>query len=50
MNLKEREQEIITWLNDYHYYIPHQALNYLTPAEFCDKLGLTIIRRKVSTM
>lgn len=50
MTIQEREQQIITWLNDYHFYRPHQALNYLTPAEYCDTLGITILRRKVSTM
>ena len=50
MNLAEREKQIITWLNDYHFFRPHQALNNLTPSEFCDTLGLTILRRKVSTM
>ncbi len=49
MNLVEKKQ-IINWLNDYYFFRPHQALNYLTPAEFCDTLGLTIFRRKVSTM
>ena len=34
MNLKEKEQQIITWLNDYHFFRPHQTLNYLTPNEF----------------
>ena len=50
MTLLERTKQVITWLNDYHFYRPHQALNYLTPAEFCDTLGITILRRKVSTM
>ena len=50
MTIAEREQQIISWLNDYHFFRPHQALNYLTPAEFCDTLGLTILRRQVSTM
>jgi len=50
MTLEEREQQVITWLNDYHFYRPHQALNYLTPDEYCDTLGLTILRRQVSTM
>jgi transposase InsO family protein len=50
LTLKERTKQVITWLNDYHYFRPHQALNYLTPAEFCDTLGITILRRKVSTM
>jgi putative transposase len=50
MTLEERESQITSWLNDYHFFRPHQALNYLTPAEFCDTLGITILRRKVSTM
>lgn len=50
MTLEERENQVIAWLNDYHFFRPHQALNYLTPAEFCDTLGITILRRKVSTM
>ena len=50
MTLEERERQVIGWLNDYHYYRPHQALNYLTPSEYCDTLGLTILRRQVSTM
>jgi transposase len=50
MTLEEREKQVIGWLNDYHYFRPHQALNYLTPSEYCDTLGLTILRRQVSTM
>ncbi len=50
MTLEDREKQVITWLNDYHFFRPHQALNYLTPAEFCDTLGITILHRKVSTM
>lgn len=50
LTLNEREEQVITWLNDYHFYRPHQALNYLTPSEFCDTLNITILRRKVSTM
>ena len=50
MTLEDREHQVINWLNDYHFFRPHQALKYLTPAEFCDRLGLTIFRRKVSTM
>lgn len=50
MTLGERGQQITEWLNDYHFFRPHQALNYLTPAEYCDTLGLTILRRQVSTM
>ncbi|MCA9330076.1 transposase [Candidatus Saccharibacteria bacterium] len=50
VTLPERAQQITKWINDYHFFRPHQALDYLTPAEFCDTLGLTIHRRKVSTM
>jgi putative transposase len=50
MTLEERERQVITWLNDYHFFRPHQALDYLTPAEFCDTLDITILRRQVSTM
>ena len=48
--LAEREQQIVGWLNDYQFFRPHQALNYLTASEYCDTLGLTILRRRVSTM
>lgn len=50
MTLEERGHQITKWLNDYHFFRPHQALSYLTPSEYCDTLGLTILRRKVSTM
>lgn len=43
--LEERERQVMNWLNDYHFFRPHQALNYLTPSEYCDTLGLTILRR-----
>jgi len=48
--LLERKEQIVKWINDYHFYRPHQALNYLTPAEFCDTLGITIRRVEVSMM
>lgn len=50
MTLAQRAKQISKWLNDYHFYRPHQALDYLTPSEFCAKLNLTILRRQVSTM
>lgn len=50
MTLEERGEQITQWLNDYHFYRPHQALNYLTPDEYCDTLGISIQRRIVSTM
>ena len=48
--LDERKEQVCEWINDYHYYRPHQALDYLTPEEYCDTLNLTIPRTKVSTM
>ncbi len=40
----ERQKQINEWVNDFHYYRPHQSLNYQTPQEFCDTLGITIPR------
>jgi len=42
--IDERRDQINKWLNDYHFFRPHQALNYLTPQEFCDTLNITIPR------
>jgi len=50
MTLDERKHQIANWVNDYHFFRPHQALNYQTPAEFCDTMGITIRRVEVSTM
>jgi len=46
----ERQVQINSWLNDYHFFRPHQALGYLTPQEFCDTLNITIPRANLSTM
>jgi transposase InsO family protein len=36
---QQDQQDVIdTWLNKYHTYRPHQALNYLTPSEYSAKL------------
>lgn len=48
--LKELQRQVDVWVNDYHFYRPHQSLNNLTPSEYCDKLDITIERVKVSTM
>jgi transposase InsO family protein len=32
------------WLDIYHYYWPHEALDYMTPAEFSAKMGISIPR------
>lgn len=50
MSLDERKHQITTWVNDYHFFRPHQALNYQTPQEFCATMGITIRRAEVSTM
>lgn len=42
MSLDERKHQVATWVNDYHFYRPHQALNYQTPAEFCATMNITI--------
>jgi putative transposase len=44
------QAQVNRWLNDYHFFRPHQALNYLTPDEFCATLDITIPRAEVSTM
>lgn len=49
-SLTERDTQVTAWVNDYHYYRPHQALSYLTPEEFCATMNLTIPRAEVSTM
>lgn len=42
MSVTERQEEADRWLQDWHYYRPHQALNYMTPAEYCATIGITI--------
>ena len=49
-SVEELQDQVNRWLNDYHFFRPHQALDYLTPDEYCAKLNLTIPRAKVSTM
>ena len=44
--VKERQDEANRWLNDWHFYRPHQALNYQTPAEYCATIGITILQTK----
>lgn len=48
--IPELQRQINRWLNDYHFFRPHQALDYLTPQEYCDTLNITIPRVRVSTM
>lgn len=42
MTVAERQAEVNNWLNKWHTFRPHQALEYLTPSEFCAKLNLAI--------
>ncbi|HVC36509.1 MAG TPA: integrase core domain-containing protein [Candidatus Dormibacteraeota bacterium] len=49
-NLEELQEQITEWVNDYHFFRPHQSLNYQTPQEFCDTLDITIPRARLSTM
>ena len=44
--VRERQEEADKWLNDWHFYRPHQALNYLTPSEYCATIGITILQIK----
>lgn len=37
-DLKEQQELIDKWLDKYHTYRPHQALNYLTPYEYYEKI------------
>jgi len=40
-DIKEQQQLIDDWLNEYHRFRPHQALNYLTPQEYYEKIKST---------
>jgi hypothetical protein len=40
----ELREVVDAWLDKYHFYRPHEALNFLTPAEFSATLGLSIPR------
>lgn len=44
--VSERQEEANKWLNDWHFYRPHQALNYMTPAEYCATMGITVLQIK----
>lgn len=49
-SLEELQEQVNQWVNDYHFFRPHQSLNYQTPQEFCDTLNITIPRARLSTM
>lgn len=37
-DIEEQQELIDEWLEEYHKFRPHQALNYLTPYEFYEKI------------
>ncbi len=49
-SLEELQEQVNEWVNDYHFFRPHQSLNYQTPQEFCDTLNISIPRARLSTM
>jgi transposase InsO family protein len=48
MNVGELREIVDAWPDKYHFYRPHESLNFLTPAEFSATLGLSIPRAGVS--
>jgi transposase InsO family protein len=48
MNMGEMPEVMDSWLDKYHFYRPHEALNFLTPAEFSATVGLSIPTTGVS--
>jgi transposase InsO family protein len=42
MNVRELSEVVDEWLYKYHFYRPHAALGFLTPAEFSSTPGLHI--------
>ncbi|MDR2900561.1 MAG: integrase core domain-containing protein, partial [Treponema sp.] len=42
MNATETMAVVNDWLDKYHHYRPHEALDFLTPAEYSDTLGIAI--------
>jgi transposase InsO family protein len=44
MTVAELQERVNRWLDKYRYYRPHEALDYLTPAEFSAKTGISIPR------
>lgn len=48
LNVSELQTVVDNWLDKYHFYRPHEGLNFLTPAEFSAKMGVSIPHRGVS--
>jgi putative transposase len=42
MNVTGLREVADAWLDKYHFYRPHESPGFLTPADFCATLGLTI--------
>jgi transposase InsO family protein len=42
MTAAELQDMANKWLDKYRHYRPHEALDYMTPAEFSDKTGISI--------
>ena len=45
IDLKDQQTAIDEWLTKYHAFRPHQALGYLTPNEYADKLTTNVSTR-----
>jgi len=48
MGAAELGEIVDEWLDKYHSYRPHEALGFMTPAEYCGTLGLSIPMTRVS--
>jgi transposase InsO family protein len=48
VNVGELWEVVDSWLDKYHFYRPHESLNFLTPAEFSATVGLSIPTAEVS--
>jgi transposase InsO family protein len=48
VNVCKLREVVNAWLDKYHFYRPHEALNFLTPAQFSATLGLSIPNAGVS--
>jgi transposase InsO family protein len=46
MNVTETQKVVDAWLDKYHFYRPHESLDFLTPAEFSATLGKPILTRQ----
>jgi transposase InsO family protein len=42
MNVRKLAEAADSWLDKYHCYRAHESLMFLTPAEYCSTLGVSI--------